>query len=804
MQGAAGQSRIGLQVGGRSLQVVAVEATERFNSPFSFQLEVLLLQGEHLSSLLADVAHIELVAPDGFSRSVTGLVLGVETVQPVDDTHQLCRIEVGSRLSLLCLQTDCRLIIGQSVPQMLHHTLCRHGIAESALQFHLTAPYAARPATLQAQENDLDFLLRLMTRRGMFLWSEIEDGNELIHIADHNQDCQPLERTELRYFPQAGMETTGGQTIKVGILTLNLKAELKAEQFIVHDADELSPDETLLAQRELPQSRQGEKQSCDVAFGPDVHSVEDAEHGALLRAQHSAASAYQVVLTSHAADLQVGRVIRLEADSYGSGISGDYLICAIDHRARQAAGLGLGGDDDQPYTNTVTLIPREVPWKDHWHGCRALPMTFNARIESDGLEPCLDDNGRYRYHQVADSATKAPCQNSADVRRLQPYVSAGRELPAGWHLPLHDQTEVLVSCLNNDPDRPMIVGSVANPDTPSVVTSDAPWLNRVVTAGQNELCFSDQRDAGAITLRTLAGHNILHLDAALAEHRIRLASAKGLVDIYAKKTLRIQSDDTLTENIGNDRIHTIENRHSTTTNSGKIHHQSATDTFLRAGKNISLHSGENIETQSGEDTTLTIHRSSTINVEGHSAAIHINSGTLTVQADQAIRIKGDGGGPITIGQNGGGLEMAANGDVTLFGNAITFKTSGGISLNGQVNIDATSPPAATLPEAVEAMAVTGIKMLTGELSKTQDEVSATALTIKLVDLFGGDAQTKDKVMPLYEGARCVISSDSGETYETTVTNAIIEVPDFVMRQRFQLWIDGLNVISSDREQTDHA
>ena len=788
MQGAADQSRIGLQVGGRSLDVVSVMATERFNAPFSFQLEVLLFQGDRPASLLGDAARIDLVAPDGFRRAVSGVVLGVDMIQPVDATRQLCRIEIGSQLSLLRWQTDCRLIIGRSVPQMLHHTLCRHGIAESALQFHLTAPYAARPATLQPQENDLDFVLRLMTRRGLFFWSEIKDGNELIHIADHNQDCRPLERTELRYFPQAGLQTTVGQTTQVGILTLNLQAELKAEQFLQHDVDELSPDETLLAQRELPQNRQGEKQSCNVQFGPAVHSVDDAEHGALLRAQHAAAGAFQVVLTSHAADLQVGRVIRLEADSYGSGISGDYLICAIDHRARQAAGLGLGGDDDQPYTNTVTLIPREVPWKDDWHSCRALPMTFNARIESDGLEPRLDDNGRYRYHQVADSATKAPCQNSADVRRLQPYVSAGRELPAGWHLPLHDQTEVLVSCLNNDPDRPMIVGSVANPDTPSVVTSDAPWLNRVVTAGQNELCFSDQRDAGAITLRTIAGHNILHLDAALAEHRIRLASEQGLVDIYAKKTLRSQSDDTLTENIGNDRIHTSENRHSTTTNSGKIHHQSATDTFLRAGKNITLHSGANIESQSGEDTTLTIHRSSTINVAGHSAAIHINSGTLTVQADQAIRIKGDGGGPITIGQNGGGIEMAANGDVTLFGNAITFKTSGGVSLNGQVNIDVTSPPAATLPEAVEALAVTGIKMLSREITQQNNLEEPVDITICISDLF---LNTLPNHFEELKGLHWVFVSDCGDERQGVLDGYEIVLPAVRIRERYEFGIEGL-------------
>jgi type VI secretion system secreted protein VgrG len=49
----------------------------------------------------------------------------------------------------------------------------------------------------------------------------------------------------------------------------------------------------------------------------------------------------------------------------------------------------------------------------------------------------------------------------------QPYSGPGY----GSHHPLHKGTEVLIAHIDGDPDRPIIVGSVPNPHTPSPSTS---------------------------------------------------------------------------------------------------------------------------------------------------------------------------------------------------------------------------------------------------------------------------------------------------------------------------------------------
>ena len=701
MEAMAHQSRLQVRVGSKMFPVVALVGKETFSEPFVFRLTVVFAQDERLASLLGDSAELMMKSTGGFERRVNGVVSAAKQTAVSEDGQSIGELTLASRLASLQRRTDCRLIVGLTLPEIVEQTLCRHGIPQSSLHTHWSRNYPVRSATLQAQESDFDFLSRLCSQQGIFFWSESVESDELIHLADHDQDFIFLSRPPLRYRQAATPVTDGLAAASDAIVSLSLSASLTPERFIVHDVCENQPGESLEGQSLAQVAERTGPKTVDVRFGVGALHVEEAEYAARVRSQQAVRQAMELRLSSHAADLQIGCLVHIEADEYGAGISGDYLITSIEHQASQAAGLGLGGENDCPYTNTVTLIPRGTPWRSAWHGHCHLPMTFSARIESRQATPLLDESGRYRYRQVASSEVGSLGENSVFVRRLQPYVSGGRNEAAGWHTPLHDQAEVLVSCLNNDPDRPMIVGSLPNPDTPSVVNGEEPWLNRLLTAADNELCFSDRRDASAITLRTFAGQNILHLDAALAEHRLRLASEHGLVTLYAKKTQHIHSGDTFTEKVGQDRVQTAENCHATRTKNGKIHYQSARDAHLQAAAGIQLQAGSHIEARCQEDLRLDIEQSTRINVQHGNAVIRVNRGTLTVQAGQAIDIKGDGGGLITIGQNGGGFEMAPNGDVNLFGKAISFKTSGRVSLNGQVNVDVTSPPTMVLPSARE-------------------------------------------------------------------------------------------------------
>ncbi|MEZ4598643.1 MAG: hypothetical protein R2940_02510 [Syntrophotaleaceae bacterium] len=291
------------------------------------------------------------------------------------------------------------------------------------------------------------------------------------------------------------------------------------------------------------------------------------------------------------------------------------------HKARQYAGLGLGGENDGPYTNTAVLIRRDTPWRPKLPRLPDLPQVFSARIESRDPIPELDAAGRYRYRQYPDSNKAPHAQASSPVRRLQPYAGPSDGMPIGWHLPLHDDNEVLVSCLNNDPDQPMLVGTLSNPAHGCVVTEENAHQNLLSTFGGNQLAMDDWRDKSAITFCTFAGHTMLHLNADVLGHRVNLETGLGQMECYARKIIATEAGDTLTETVGGDRIQQIENRTSTTTKQKEIHHQAATDGQLTAADTIRMESGKNIEMTAGQDLRLDISESTRIRVHEQDAII---------------------------------------------------------------------------------------------------------------------------------------------------------------------------------------
>ncbi len=709
----AAQSRLTVRVGGADYAVVSVTGQEAFNRPFSFALELVVPGYQSLTNQLGSSVRMSMLATSGQPRTVFGLVTQVAHVMGLPDQRQLWRLEVSSHLYRLQQVSDTRLLLDHSLPEIIQRLCNRHGLDDNALFCDWGQSYPARPTTLQAGESDFDFLARLCSRHGILFWSAASDEQEVLHFADTASHCRPLARPALEYRANAGLDHDATDN---DVLTMELGAQLVSDCYLVHDVAESAPGQALLSERQLPGAGKSAYGTTLVCTGRGVTSTDEASAATELLAHIGAAQQQKLTITSHAVDLRVGRIVRIDADRFGSGISGDYLITGMTHKLHQYAGLGLGGDSDCPYSNAVVLVPRETPYRVPESKRPKVPLAVTARIESKDPTAQLDSAGRTRYRQHNDSLTKPFAQNSIFTRRLQPYGGTGNGHQPGFHTPLQDGAEILVSCLNGDPDRPVIIGSLPNPETPSPVSASSAAHNRLRSANDQELCLDDTIDAPVITLRTFAGHNMLHLNASKAEHLIRLATEQGLAEFYAKQTLNTTSGDTLTETVGNNRIQVVEDRHQTITNSAEIHHQSATDVLLRGANNIQLESGENIEFEAGNDMRIDIREAMNIKVDGSSAAININSGSMILDSRGAIKIQGDGGGDICIGQAGGGIKMDPSGNITLFGTNVNF--AGTVSMSGKINMDVTSPPSVSLASGVTATAAIGIGTMEGQAGPT--------------------------------------------------------------------------------------
>ena len=96
-----------------------------------------------------------------------------------------------------------------------------------------------------------------------------------------------------------------------------------------------------------------------------------------------------------------------------------------------------------------------------------------------GEQAMIDAEGRYTvkfYFDAGDVAGRP--KNSRPVRMIQAHAGPSY----GVHFPLKPGVEVLIVFMDGDPDRPLIVGSVPNPITPSPVVEEVNLMNRIETA----------------------------------------------------------------------------------------------------------------------------------------------------------------------------------------------------------------------------------------------------------------------------------------------------------------------------------
>ena len=95
------------------------------------------------------------------------------------------------------------------------------------------------------------------------------------------------------------------------------------------------------------------------------------------------------------------------------------------------------------------------------------------------------------------------------VRMAQPHAGPGY----GFHFPLRDGVEVMLTCIEGDPDRPIITGAVPNPVTPTTVGAGNAKRNVIRTGGGSEINIDDNKGSERIKLTTPFGDTMLQLGA---------------------------------------------------------------------------------------------------------------------------------------------------------------------------------------------------------------------------------------------------------------------------------------------------
>ncbi|HKT27293.1 type VI secretion system Vgr family protein [Dyella sp.] len=640
------------------IRFVTMTAKEGLGQLFDFYVQFESQDvGIDLSGLLGSPMTVTLAAEDGFKRYFNGIVIranqiSVESIENL--VYATYEVALAPKPWLLRQKVDCRIYKQQSVPDIIKQVLGEIGYSD--IKLSLTGSYAARDYCVQYREDYFNFISRLMEQEGIYYYFTHTANTHTMVLADGIGAHQKVDG-----FSEAAYASSADSVLRrdATVLSWGTLRSVDKTKYALTDYDPMAPKASLLSLGNADGHAAAEADDVlDVFDFPGGHVTAAAgEHYAQVRAEALTAWHSHYSGATGTPSVQIGGLFSL-TNYPRQEFNQEYLIVGTDIQLHAPPHGPGGGGGSLSFHCSFNAIESKTPFRSMLVAKKpAIVGLQTAMVTGSDTEEdiAVDKYGRVEvtFHWNTPDKKNAKC--SCPVRVATPW--AGKNWGA-ISIPRVGQ-EVVVSFLEGDPDRPLIIGSVYN--------------------GDNTVPYSlpDNKTQSGIKSRSLLG-------GAADFNELRFEDKKGSEDFFmhAQKDMHeevendhvvtIDHDETVT--IKNDRHHTINN--NDTQDVGKVFK-------LTAGQEIQLVTGSSsiILKSTGEiqitGINVTITGNSSVKVEGQ-VQVGIKAGaTMDIGAGASLKVHSDA----MLDVEGGASTSIKGAMVTASGDAMT-QVSGGIIMIG--------------------------------------------------------------------------------------------------------------------------
>jgi len=482
-------------------------------------------------SLLGNPATLSLTDASGLPHAYHGLVTEVEQLDS-DGEYFYFRVVLEPRLARLKQFRFSEIWLDKNLPDLIRDVLSDTGLVREGpgtsgaeagdydFDIRLVSDDLAQNEssfTCQFEETSFDFLSRLLEYYGVYYFFEQQDDHEaLVFCGDRRYQAQ--SEILLSYRPiDTALDVEHGAPF---VRSFKRRLASQPKQLVLQDFSASNAQLTLqtmasVASASLPTDANANALSqadASPAFFGDVGlygehfgSIDEGQALATLRAQALGCRHRQFQGYGRAASVHAGRVIRMVGHPRIS-LNDVYYVIEVRHNGIQPLpGLGKDQADTAGDTNThFVALPAQVQYrpliktrKPHVQGL----MSAVVDGDDDSTRPLLNENGCYKVTFPFVRSDKPDTRGSAWLRMASMSSGANH----GMHFPLLKGTEVLVSFLGGDPDRPIITGAVPNSENPNMVNSDNATQSGLATPGGHFLAMEDAAAGPLMTMGAPGG-----------------------------------------------------------------------------------------------------------------------------------------------------------------------------------------------------------------------------------------------------------------------------------------------------------
>jgi len=651
-----------------NLLFVGMSADEELGELFRFELQFESKDaGIDLTSLLGSSMTVTLALEDGFKRHFNGMVCeasqtGVATVDTL--VYAQYAVTLVPKPWLLEQIVDCRIFTEMTAPDIIQKLLEESGYTD--VKNSLTGNYAQRDYCVQYREDCLSFIHRLMEQEGIYYYFTHDSSKHTMVLADGVGAHAAID--EFKKVPFAA--GAGGALGRAAtIATFGAVRGVDGATFKLTDYNPLTPKASLLSSHT---SDGNQPTTTHAAFDfPGAHAdASVGQHYASVRAEALTAARSGYHGTTDACGAEAGNLFTL-GDYSRKELNQEYLLTATQSYLR-GGGHASGRGDPLEFQCQFRAIPSSIPFRKQVRTAKPKVAGLQTAIVtgSDTDEDiAVDQYGRVQVNFHWNMPDKPNAKCSCPVRVASPW--AGK----GWgavSIPRVGQ-EVVVSFLEGDPDRPLIIGSVYNaantvpyglPDN----KTQSGIKSRSLLGGTddfNELRFEDKQGSEDFII-----HAQKDMHEEVENDHVVTIDHDETVEVKNNQTLTVDNDQT--ETIKHDRKVSVQNddkldvtANGTTTIGQKFKLDAGTEIDLVCGaSSITLKASGDIEIKGVNikitgDATVKMAGQATVDIgAGASVKVHsdammnVEGGAMTTVKGAMLQLTGDG-----MAKLGGGITM---------------------------------------------------------------------------------------------------------------------------------------------------
>lgn len=582
--------------------------------------------------------------------------------------------------------SDCRIFQQISIPDIIDQVFRDEGFTD--FEMRLTASYDALEYCVQYQETDFNFVSRLMEEVGIYYYFIHAEDSHMMILCDSFSAHDPFDSYDTVSYHEAGNDLAIDED---HIDQWGFEKQLQPGKYASQDYFFKDPKADLLVNYQFENGHA--RSNFELYEYPGTYR--DRAAGEALVKNRLEETHTQFIVFSGSGDVNglcSGFLFNL-TDYLLSDQNREYLV--------RDASYDISMDD---YTSGGDGV---FDFKTKFHAIisdqqfRAARTTQKPKVQGpqtakvvgpSGEEIWTDEFGRVKLQFHWDRYGVSDENSSCWVRVSQVWAGAGW---GAMHIPRIGQ-EVIVECLEGDPDRPIVTGRVYNGDNP--VPYKLPDNKTQSGIKSRSSLNGKPSNFNEIRMEDKKGSEELYFHA--EKNQTTVVKNNQSISVGVDRSVTVGNDETIT--VEHDRIETVKNDETITIDKNRKsdiygnseswvyknednYVQEKKYTFVKGtflGEFESTH-----DTKVKNDITVTTTDGKILLDASTSIKLMVGSSSLEMKADGKITIKGSDimiEGTTSVKQKAPAIESAATGKNEILGASITSSASGINEIKGGI------------------------------------------------------------------------------------------------------------------------